>query len=320
VLDHTARSPLLAIAALFLLGGGLAAGVSCTGADGDGDADGDADADGDGDGDADGDGDSDPGGPLRVVTWNLETFPLASSTIETVARLVVDMEADVVAVQELDQLPAFDELVAALPPSWDGVYADDDPEAFLRVGLLWNADRVELVGNRTLFRSDWYAFPRPPLMALLRVPGPGGEPAFDFTIVVVHQKARMDEESEERRVAGCERLEEWMAEQVATGGDEDIVVLGDWNDDVADRPSDNVFGAFLDRPESYTFLTLDLARAGEHTYLPFESFIDHVLVTASALDEYGAGGRTEVLDLTRTVSRYESLVSDHLPVMVTFDL
>jgi hypothetical protein len=79
----------------------------------------------------------------------------------------------------------------------------------------------------------------------------------------------------------------------------------------------NVFLPLLEQPETFRFLTLEAAKAGEHSYLPFDSMIDHVLVTTDALTEYGAG-QTDILELEQSISGYQANVSDHRPVLVDF--
>jgi predicted extracellular nuclease len=122
----------------------------------------------------------------------------------------------------------------------------------------------------------------------------------------------LDAESQDRRSAACLALDAWVRAEIEGGADPDIVILGDYNDKLTDPPEWNVFGPFLDAPEQYSFLTMPLAEAGEHSYIPFESMIDHVLVTGDALDEVGSGA-TEVLALEETVEDYRDL-SDHRPV------
>jgi endonuclease/exonuclease/phosphatase family metal-dependent hydrolase len=300
----------------------LALAAGCDGAPADGDADADADADGDGDANAetDGDVDEDSGqaGELRVMTWNIREFPLVPGSVEAAAAVIADLDVDVVAIQEVQVPSAFDELLAALP-SYDGELNEDDPDAWLRVGLLWRRERVTVTDVGTIFRTDWYAFPRPPLVATVTAEArPGGEP-FDFVVAVLHLKASLDDESRERRRAACERLEEWVDARMESTGEEDFVLLGDWNDELTDWGAHQVFQVFLDRPEDFTFLTLERAEAGGFTLIPFESFIDHVMVTASALDEYGAGW-TEVLPLEETVDDYTAILSDHRPVLSVFEM
>jgi endonuclease/exonuclease/phosphatase family metal-dependent hydrolase len=167
----------------------------------------------------------------------------------------------------------------------------------------------------TLFPESWYEFPRPPLKARIAVAG--AEPAFDFVFMVVHLKAQLDAESRERRRAACGALDVWIREQMNGGQEKDFVLIGDWNDELTDAPADNVFQVFLDDPDTYSFLTLPAAQAGEFSYIPFESMIDHVLVTRDALDEYG-DGTTSVLPAEVTYPGYEAAVSDHRPVLSRF--
>lgn len=242
-----------------------------------------------------------------VVTWNLESYPLSPSAEDKAVALLTEMAADVVALQEIADEDAFYALLQRLP-DYDGVL-NDDPGAWLRVGLLWRRDRVQVDDVETLFSTDWYAFPRPPLAARITIDAPT---PIDFVTVVLHLKAQLDAESEARRRTACERLDTWVSDQLGEGDERDYLLVGDFNDKLTDPPQWNVFGAFLDKPDAYRFLTQPAAEAGEHTYLPFESFIDHVLVTSDALDEIGSGS-TEVLAIEQDISDYRDL-TDHRPV------
>lgn len=244
-----------------------------------------------------------------LLTWNLESFPLTVGAVGQAAEILEELAPDLVALQEISEPHAFSELLDELP-DYDGVL-NHDPGAYLRVGLLYRRGRVELSDVETLFEDDWYAFPRPPLKARVTLTETAPEPV-DFVAVVVHLKAQLDAESEARRRAGNEALDAWIQAELARGEEQDYVVLGDFNDKLTDPPAWNVFGAFLDQPERYSFLTLPLAQAGEHSYIPFESMIDHVLVTADALDEIGSGA-TEVLALEQQFADYRDL-TDHRPV------
>lgn len=274
---------------------------------------------GDGDADLDADVDAPPADrePLRIVTWNIENFPSSPTTAERVASLVPQIEADVVGVEEIKDVEAFVALIQSMP-GYDGTYANP-PGQDTTVGLIVRSARVRMAEEEVLFRANSYVFPRPPLAVQLEALGEGGRVDFDFTIVVVHLKAQLDAESQSRRREACGMLDAWVSERLAADGEHDIVLVGDWNDEVTDTGANNVFQVFLDQPEQYTVLTLPEARNGQFTYIPFQSFIDHVIVTADALDDYGQG-TTEVLELERTVPNYAATVSDHRPVLTTFDL
>jgi endonuclease/exonuclease/phosphatase family metal-dependent hydrolase len=243
-----------------------------------------------------------------VLTWNVESFPLTAGAIDGAAEVLTDLAPDVVALQEIGDEGAFAELLERLP-DYEGIL-NDDPGAYIRVGLLYRRERVEIEAVETLFPSDWYAFPRPPLKAHVTIAG--SEP-IDFNVVVLHLKAMLDDESQARRRDACEKLAAWVEDELTANDDEqDFMLLGDLNDKLTDPPEWNVFLPFLDHPDQYAFLTLPLAEAGEHSYIPFESLIDHVLVTADMLDEVGAGG-AEVLPLEETVANYDG-ITDHRPV------
>jgi len=95
------------------------------------------------------------------------------------------------------------------------------------------------------------------------------------------------------------------------------MIAGDWNDDLTDPEEDNVFTAFLERPEQYRFLTNTAAEHGDYSYIPFKKLIDHVMVTTDSLGEYGDGS-TEVLRPDQADPSYRYDVSDHRPVVSRF--
>lgn len=258
-----------------------------------------------------------PVAPLRVATWNIEKFPKSSKTLTRVAGLVKSLDFDVLAIQEIADVVAFEGLVAALP-GYEGVVNDDDGN-WLRVGLIYKTSRVSMAWSATEFQNDGWAFPRPPLIASLAALREDGSTAFDFIAVVLHLKAQIDPESEGRRREACQKLDNWLGQQMAFGTERDYVLLGDWNDSISDSADKNVFSALLDKTDNYAFLTSAAAQAGDISYLPFPGLIDHIMITEDALDELN-GGVTQVLRLEQTEANYEFEVSDHLPVVTTFEL
>lgn len=247
------------------------------------------------------------GGVATMMTWNLENFPLTSQTPGLVLQAFEELQPDLVAVEEIADVGAFEALIASLD-GYAGIL-NDDPGAFQRVGLVYRTDRVSVDDVATLFPDDWYAFPRPPLLARVTV---AGDPPIDFYTVVLHLKAQLDDASANRRRAACAALDGWIRDQMEATGERDIVLLGDMNDKLTDPEGANVFQVFLDEPDQVRFLTLPAAEAGEYSYIPFEGMIDHVLVTTDMLDEVGTG-QTEVLHLDETIADYDAL-SDHRPV------
>lgn len=259
-----------------------------------------------------------PDGPIRgevsILSWNIETYPKTATTARLVKETIEMIRPDLVGVQEIAEEAAFEALIDSLP-DYGGVQVSD-PRNFLRVGLLYREERVEISEVFALFEDDGYAFPRPPLKADVTITSTSG-PLFDFVFVTVHHKARGDTESRERRRAANVALDSWVRAEMETEPERDFVIVGDFNDRLEDGPGENVFAPFLEHPELYNFLTRPLLDRGEVSYLPFPGLIDHVLVTTDALVEYG-DGTTEALRLEETLPRYETNVSDHRPILSRF--
>ncbi|HEV8322879.1 MAG TPA: endonuclease/exonuclease/phosphatase family protein, partial [Myxococcota bacterium] len=253
---------------------------------------------------------------FTLVAWNVEQFPMTPSTVDAVAALIMQMDADLYGIEEIADTTAFAVLLSRLP-GYDGMYAAQG-DGFTRVGMIWKTARVQVGDAELLFANDSWAFPRPPLKAVVTAAGPTGG-VFDFVFVVVHLKAQPDDESRMRRALAVQALEEYVGTELSLGTEDDFVIAGDWNDALTDAPIDNVFLPFLDSPEAYVFLDLPLEESGTlGTYIPFSSFIDHILVTSGALDEYGPAGMPGIVTLDATFAGYTSIVSDHRPVRAVF--
>lgn len=249
-----------------------------------------------------------PAGTIRVMTWNLESYPLTADTEAEVLQVLADERPDLVAVQEIDDEPAFYALDEALPDYASTLASQGD--GYIKVGLLYNPSRVEIFDVQTLFTADDYAFPRAMLSARVRELA---IPDHDFRLGIVHLKAQLDQDSEDRRRAACVALDTWIGTEQAAGPEQEFVVVGDFNDELLDPPQWNVFGPLLTSADG-GFVTLPLEQAGDATYIPFTSFIDHALVRGSALYPESSA---RVLYLDSFITSYRTRVSDHRPVMVS---
>jgi len=247
---------------------------------------------------------------VTVMTWNLENFPKTSAAVSAAQTIIGNEKPDIVGLQELDadNEAGWLQLLAALP-GYDG-YQAFYGDGFVRVGVLFRTDRVILQDVRMQFTGDDYAFPRPMLAA--RVTSLESS-SYDFELGIVHLKAQLDDESTARRRAACVKLDTWIKDQQTAKADEDVVIVGDFNDKLTDPQQWNVFGPLL-APADGGFVTLPLEQAGGFTYIPFDSFIDHVHVRGVALH---AASSAEVLAVDQTMPGYEASVSDHRPVLAT---
>jgi endonuclease/exonuclease/phosphatase family metal-dependent hydrolase len=250
-----------------------------------------------------------------LLTWNVKQFPTNDqATIDTLAILINDLDVDMIAFQEITNVTAFNQLLTQ-SPGWDGVYSPDNTG--LRTALIWRTDRCNVTYVEQLFTDNFYEYPRPPIH--LTGDAQYGANYFDFHIIIFHLKAGSDEASRLRREAAIIMLKDYLDTNVPISGDQDWIVLGDWNDELDDPISENVFTPLLNDSLNYTFLTLPLAgNPYWASYPSWNSLIDHIMITNDALTEYD-DGTTITLRLDDEYSNYLNMVSDHRPVMAQFN-
>jgi endonuclease/exonuclease/phosphatase family metal-dependent hydrolase len=251
-------------------------------------------------------------GAVDIAAWNIENFPRSPDTPSVVADLVTSLGLDLVAVEEIASVDAFDELVARLPDHEAILSSHTYSEgSYQKVGFIYNADLMTVDGGALLFDDQGYDFPRPPLQVHVTVDD-GSHPAVEFIAIVVHLKAGIGDEDRARRTAAVEALEAHIRELVGAGQSQ-VMLMGDFNERVDTDEGRAVFDPFLDAPSDYSIRTLGPAEAGEVTYLPFGGrFIDHIVTTAGLADEMTASDPV-VPPLDQQLPTYGD-VSDHLPV------
>ena len=254
---------------------------------------------------------------FELTTWNIENFPKAGTATLTALRSIIPrLNIDLFAVQEIADTIAFQDLVAGLA-GYEGIFSADDYGTFYqKTGVIYRRDLVTVDGVRQLFwRND--SVTRPPLCIQAAASVNGR--VFDFELIVIHLKAGGSEADRAERRATCRLLKDYIDALLQGGGDPDVVVAGDWNDNLNDPPSENSFQVFLDDTVNYRFLTAPLVGNSRYSSYIGGSLIDHVMVTRDALGEYGTGW-TETLRLDDEVVGYVDEVSDHRPVMAAFAL
>jgi endonuclease/exonuclease/phosphatase family metal-dependent hydrolase len=246
--------------------------------------------------------------PLRIATWNVEHFPLTATATTAVPQVIQQLQLDVVALQEIEDTEAFEDVLDALP-GYTGWLAEPGP--FTRVAVIARDDALDVLDVHSEFVDDGWAFPRPPLVLSARMHGALDETPIRF--VALHLKARVDDTSRSRRALAVEKLRGYV-DEARLAGPQSMVLLGDWNDALTDPSSYDVFGPL--RGTDTEFLTEEAAELGIPTLIPFSTTIDHIMVTDEVLQRV-AGEQTAVVHLDDTLADYQHTVSDHRPVMTT---
>jgi hypothetical protein len=252
------------------------------------------------------------GGPstLDVAAWNIENFPKSTRSIALAADVITSLDLDLIVVEEVASVDAWDALVALLPEH-EGVLSTHRYTAtsYQKIGLLYRDAIVDVGPPELLFTSDGYGFPRPAFKVHVTAPG------YELDLIGVHLKAGGAPDDGDRRAQAARTLDAYLTAQVAGGGEDEVIVLGDYNEVVSTAEGRARLAPLL-APERYRLRTQAAADAGERSFVPTPGrVIDHVLTTVGL--EAELGDRAAVIPrLDQLVGRYDADLTDHLPVVL----
>ncbi len=245
---------------------------------------------------------------LDLITWNLEWFPKHDSTISYVSDFILALSPDIIALQEISDQYSFDLLIESLGDGWVGYRDNTD---YQELSYIINLNQINLLAQpyTILDEYEYYFAYRPPYVLNIE---------FNdeiFFIIDIHLKCC--DGSEERRMASAQYLKNYID---AYHNDGNIIVLGDFNDELTDPPNENVFLNFLDDPGNYFFTDLHIAEGSSDnwSFPNWPSHLDHILVTNEVLD-FDISTNTIKLDnyMIGGWNKYDNYISDHRPVGIS---
>lgn len=254
---------------------------------------------------------------LEVVTWNIEHFPKnGQTTVNYVRQIIEKMDADIVAIQELEDYAMFNQLIDSLD-GWEGYYGYNQ---YISLAYIYKASLFEDLEIFEIYENNSREFPRTPLVMEMNYEGG------HYVIINNHLKCCGDQlldlndewDEETRRYDACNLLDEYIEEYHP---DDRVIVLGDMNDILTDSPENNVFQVFTDDTDNYWFADTEIAvgNSSEWSYPSWPSHIDHILMTNELFDDFGsAGSEVQTIKLDEYFSEgfeeYDYYISDHRPV------
>jgi endonuclease/exonuclease/phosphatase family metal-dependent hydrolase len=254
---------------------------------------------------------------LDIVTWNIEWFPKeGATTVEYVKEIIQAMEADVIAVQEIDDYNAFVNMMDELE-DWEGISTNT---GYLNLGYIYNPEFVQMNSIYQILPDKNRELPRKPLVLEISFMGQ------DYVLINNHLKCcgdgymNLDDpwDEETRRYDACVLLDEYIHENF---DDQNVILLGDLNDLLTDNEANNVFQVFFNDPFSYSFSDLPVAEgpSADWSYPSWPSHLDHILISNELFDEFedpASACYTIKIDdyLENGFWEYEGNVSDHRPV------
>lgn len=248
---------------------------------------------------------------LELVTWNLGNFPASFQTREQVVQMIQTLDPDLIALQEIRSIGEFELLLQELE-GWEGDVLTVG-NSTQRLAFLYKTSELTLLQPiRNLFEANTAEYND--AFTSVRRPIHGSflhQNGLSFEVVNVHLKCCDGSEDRRRKALGLikEKMDTDWSQQP-------VVVLGDFNDELVDE--DNIYEAFLNDPNNYTFTTLPIAQgsASQWSFPSWPSHLDQILIT----DElFHLEITTETLRFSECFAGYPSLVSDHRPVMMRLE-
>ena len=254
---------------------------------------------------------------LDIATWNIEWFPKnGQTTVEYVTQILQQLDLDILAMQELDNKDMFDQMFNDLT-NYTGYY---ESAWFAGLAYIYKTDVVQINNIYEIYTTSpyWSAFPRSPMVMDMSFMGE------NYFIINNHFKCCGDgildfnneSDEEKRRYNAVNFLKEYIDTYLS---DENVIVLGDLNDDIAEAQQNNVFQMFLDDTDNYLFVDIEIANGSSSnwSYPTWPSHLDHILITNELFDELDNSDiQTIKIDeyLDGGWNEYDQNISDHRPV------
>ena len=256
---------------------------------------------------------------LDIATWNIEWFPKNDQiTVDNVIQVISQLDLDIIAIQEVDDIASFDQMLALLP-SYLGYYESD---WFAGLAFIFNNQTISINNIYEIYTTSsyWSPFPRSPMIMDFEYRGE------NYFIINNHFKCCGDgildlndnSDEENRRHIAINLLKEYIENNL---NESNVILLGDLNDDIAEVAPNNIFQNVLNDSLNYRFADLYIASGdvNDWSFPNWPSHLDHILISSGLfdriiphftstikIDNYLSGGWNE----------YDLNISDHRPVAI----
>lgn len=268
---------------------------------------------------------------IEIVTWNIEHFPKTDYSDDYVKAIIEGLDADIYVLQEIQSKSKFASMLGEMD---EYNYLLHTNRTGLGLAIVYKTDLVNIKNSDDLFEDDDIFFAgRPPLLTKIEWQKNGLSK--ELTIIDLHLKCcgdnRIDignnDDEEYRRVVACRLLHDYVIESL---NDDNVIIVGDWNDAIQEPDSTNVFQVFINDSLNFNFADMAIANGdkanwswqGWSSSYPAIHF-DHILINYNIFDEFENSSVVETIKLDEFFengsSEYDNNVSDHRPVYFKFN-
>jgi len=260
---------------------------------------------------------------LEIMTWNIEHFPKSEFTVDYATGIISAIDADVIGLQEIESDSAFvvllNNLQAQNPEDkWNGFRANTN-EWEMNLAYLYKSSIITVDSIYQIYPDDEVyhkPFPRKPLMLEFSY--------YNQKLFIInnHLKAMPGEKNVIRRKEASRLLDKYIDEFLPQ---ENVILLGDLNDQLTDVEEENSFNIFLNDKQNYYFadwlIAADSTANWSYPYWKYRGHIDHILISNELYDEFkDSGSFVKVVTIDKFMeggedSRYK-YITDHRPVVI----
>jgi len=259
-----------------------------------------------------------------VITWNLETFPKEDGTTENyVSDIIIELESEIIGFQEINDISAFNSMMASTS-GYTG-YVLDANYGGINMAFAVKND-LSVIDEYAILSSSTYNYAfagRPPYLIHVE------KNDIEYYVINVHLKCCGDgnlntsdsSDEENRRLVALNHIKSYIDNNLSN---ENVLVIGDYNDELDDNTDDNVFQNFINDSDNYLFADMSIAIGNPQNFsFPnWPSHIDHILITNELFDEFNSDEShiaTIQVDnyISGGFSSYDALITDHMPVGIS---
>ena len=257
-----------------------------------------------------------------IISWNIEWFTKNSNTAAEVQEILTILEADVYALQEIEDTTLLKQVVSNIP----GYECYFKSSYYGGLAYVYNTNTIQINSKYEIFSSQpyWNAFPRSPQVLDCNFMGS------NYIIINNHFKCCGDgtlnlnntNDEENRRLQAVTYLKQYI-DNTLLG--KRVVLLGDLNDEITDNTSNNVFQDFISDSTNYLFTDMIIAEGNtiDWSYPTWPSHLDHILITNELFPDFqNFNSHVSVIridDYMGSWSNYENNISDHRPIGLKLD-
>lgn len=263
---------------------------------------------------------------LNIITWNIERYPKHEDTNDNLIKIIQNLDnVDIFALQEIESSTSLSSLASRLGSNWE--YFRYENSDWGQLSFLVNTERINHSQPYSILEEVEYDFAyRPPYVLEFSFSNQ------DYVLINIHYKCCGDgiittssSDEEQRRLRASNHLNEYIQ---ASFPSSNVILAGDFNDDLVDDDSNNVFNVFLDN-ENYFIADMPMALQNNHwgywSFPSWPSHLDHIIISDELFDEFSnenSSCNTLIVDdlFNNGWIEYDFIVSDHRPVRISLDV